>query len=186
MKYHPDRNPGDALAAAVFGEVAEAYKILSNYETRRQYNYQRYYTAAQEYAKPAESLDGLLFKSRQLQKKISGSDPFRFNRDALLYSIKQLLPEDIYTLLTGNAGLLKRFLETILVCCKRLTSLQTKEIMYVLQPVCEHETWLQERLENLIKQQQKKERWEKYKVILAIIIALALCAVIFLTANGGI
>ena len=55
----------------------------------------------------------------------------------------------------------------------------------MLQPVCEHNIWLQERFESLVKQQQKKERWEKYKVILAIILALALCAVIFLAANGG-
>ena len=34
MKYHPDRNPGDAEAEAKFKEAAEAYEVLSD-ETRR-------------------------------------------------------------------------------------------------------------------------------------------------------
>ena len=29
MKYHPDRNPGDAEAEALFKEASEAYEVLS-------------------------------------------------------------------------------------------------------------------------------------------------------------
>ena len=37
-KYHPDKNPGDEEAEALFKEVQEAYAILSNEEQRRQYD----------------------------------------------------------------------------------------------------------------------------------------------------
>ena len=30
LKYHPDRNPGDAAAEEKFKEAAEAYDVLSN------------------------------------------------------------------------------------------------------------------------------------------------------------
>ena len=38
MKYHPDRNPDDPEAEKKFKEAAEAYEVLSDEQTRRQYD----------------------------------------------------------------------------------------------------------------------------------------------------
>lgn len=38
LKYHPDKNPGDAEAENKFKEAAEAYEVLSNAEKRQRYD----------------------------------------------------------------------------------------------------------------------------------------------------
>lgn len=38
LKYHPDKNPGDASAEEKFKEAAEAYEVLSNAEKKAQYD----------------------------------------------------------------------------------------------------------------------------------------------------
>ena len=38
LKYHPDRNPGDATAEEKFKEAAEAYDVLSNPDKKARYD----------------------------------------------------------------------------------------------------------------------------------------------------
>src|SRR5699024_2054744 len=123
------------LSAAVFSEIAEAYSVLSNPSTRKDYNYQRYHTAVSEYSRPAETIDTLLNKATRLKKQVDNINPFRFNSEALLYSIKQLLPHDIVSLLKANEIQQKEFLEIIVRCSNMLTSAQIRNLFQLMHPL---------------------------------------------------
>jgi curved DNA-binding protein CbpA len=183
MKYHPDKNPDDALATAVFADVAEAYTILSDEELRKEYNYERYLTAEQEYQRPLETIETLILRINKINRQVQNTDPFRLNKDALLYSIKQLFPNDSSLLLNTDNNLLKQFLEQVSIAAKRLSSHQTKQLILLFEPLYEKHEWMQQKLNMLFREQQKEERWEKNKIILAVILAIILCILIFFTAR---
>lgn len=182
LKYHPDHNPHDALATAVFSEAAEAYKTLSNAEARKQYNEKRFITAEQEYNRPAETIESLLYRIHEINRQVKISDPFRFNKDALLYSINQLLPENILILDSNNA-MTTEFLEAVCIAVSYLDVFQTRQLTTVMQPLFENCPWLQQRLAKILIQQQKAERWEKNKFVFAAVVAICLCIIIFLAAR---
>lgn len=183
LLYHPDRNPDDALAAAIFADAAEAYHVLADAAARKQYNYERHITAEQEYQRPAETIDTLTERLKKINRQVEKTDPFRFNKAALLYSIKQLLPYDTALLLTTKESLVQPFLEEINFAARYLSSVQTKQLIKLLQSLNEKYYWLLQNLNMLLQEQQKQERWEKYKIALAFIIALVLCLLIFLIAR---
>ena len=183
MAYHPDRNPNDALAAAVFSDAAEAYKVLSDSESRKQYNYERYLTAEEEYKRPAETIEALVARAKKLNAYVKQSDSFRINKSALLYTIQQLFPEDVNLLKQTNHTLLKEFLEHVTTATEYLYSSQTKQLSKLLTPFYVEHEWLQYKLNSIIQQQQKEERWEKNKIILALVIAAILCLIIFLVSK---
>jgi molecular chaperone DnaJ len=183
MKYHPDHNINDELAANVFAELAEAYKTLSNATLRRQYNEERHVTAAQEYQKPVETIEELIIRMQQLNTVVKAYNKLHFNKDALLYSLKQLLPGDIDSLLSVNANLLKEFLALICEAAAFLSSHQTTQLITVLQPLYDKHQYLKKNLDEILRKQQKEERWEKNKIILAILLAVILCLIIFFAAG---
>ena len=145
----------------MFREIAEAYSVLSNTSARKNYNEQRHFTAVSEYSKPAETIDVLLNKAIRLKKQADNINPYRFNSEALLYSIKQLLPNDLAALLKTNEAQQKEFLATIAECCRMLKSAQTKNLYQLMHPLFKKHNWLQKQLDTFIKQQAKKEMWEK-------------------------
>ncbi|MBS1746878.1 MAG: J domain-containing protein [Bacteroidetes bacterium] len=178
-QYHPDRNPGDSLAAAEFADIAEAYTILSDKESRKQYNFSRHLTAPEEYKKPIEQIDTLINRMHEVNHYLKYINEAHFSEETLFYSIIQVLPEDIELLSGTNETKLKIFLETVLQSVQPLHSGHTIKLEEKLHPLFAKNHWFYESIERLKEQQKKSERWEKYKVMLAVLMAIVLCILIF-------
>ncbi|MFT4153616.1 J domain-containing protein [Parafilimonas sp.] len=182
MLYHPDKNPSDAIAAAIFSDAAEAYKVLGDAEARKLYNHERYLTAEAEYKRPVETIDTLMQRIQKINTDLKSADPFRFNKDALLHAVRQLMPDDVQLLMGMDQALLTPFLQQVSFAAAYLSTHQTKQLIVLMQPFYASHEWLRQELKALLQQQHKQERWEKYKVVLAVLLAAVLCFIIFLVA----
>lgn len=180
MKYHPDKNPGDEIAAAVFTEINEAYEILSDKTKRDAYNERLYYYAPQEMERPVETLDALIEKSIKLKNIIAAANPFHINKDALAWNIHELLPEYIFSSSYNNfSGQKQKLILNIADCCGPLHYEQAKKISESLLKLAGDDINLKNSVEEMLRRQSSKYVWEKSKIWLAAAAALCICFIIY-------
>ena len=183
IKYHPDKNPGDALSEAVFKELAEAYEILSDKKKREDYHYKRFYTYNYSYqTAPPITAQSILKDALQLKKLVERSDPFRINKDALLLQTEQILTENNLVILEREkqTNINEQLVETFLIICKPLEYAANEKLSKKLLALATGNETLQNKIHDFLNRQRKKDKWNRYKTVAAIIAALLLCLIIFL------
>jgi curved DNA-binding protein CbpA len=183
LKYHPDKNPGDVLAEAAFKEIAEAYDILSDAKKREDYHYKRFYTYNYQYAKaPPVTPQSILSDAMKLQRLVEKANPFRINRDALLFQLEQILSETNVTLLLDEKqeNINNPIVESLLVASEPLSYYYSELIAEQLYILANGNNQLEIKISEFLNVQGKKDRWRRYKVLAAILLALLLCLTIFL------
>jgi preprotein translocase subunit Sec63 len=181
MKYHPDKNPGDAVAEAVFREVLEAYEILSDAKKREDYHYKRLYTYNYTYEEKQVTPVTILHDAEQLAKHVQNNNPFRINKDAVLFQLKQILSTfNIDILLEANeVSINTSIIDGLLTCSKIFNYQQASESTVLLQKIALTETD-QQKIQSYLLQQKRADNWNKYKTVIALAIALLICLVMML------
>lgn len=182
MKYHPDKNEGDSLAAEVFGELAEAYNILSDPQKRKAYNDSRYdLYPGETYIQPEITKEGLLADINSLQIKVSALDPFRLNKDALYYSILKILPGEAIVFLQQNqdAGYKLIIIDKVLQCSRLLALPEIIKITSELSTVARDDEQAQQLIKTFLADTERKVRWGRYQVWLVVLLAIILVLLIF-------
>ncbi|HWB23905.1 MAG TPA: J domain-containing protein [Chitinophagaceae bacterium] len=182
MKYHPDRNHGDVITASVFGEIVEAYQVLSDPEKRQQYNYERFNTfSAGRDVYPEISTGSLMNDITRLAKAVAASDPFRVNRDAVYFSLLQILSERniIFIKEQDDIEFKEKLIEKILFCSKLLAPAHLQKITGALFTIAGEDTTVQAGINSFLQSTRRRNAWNSYKVIVVIVITLALCLLMF-------
>ena len=185
LQYHPDKNFGNQLYEAKFKEIQEAYRTLSDLTKRQEYNKQRHFETATNHSRkpssPPVTAQSIVNQTINFRKKIAVIDPYRMNKTALYQHIQHLLSKHhIYLLQQNNdLGLNKRMIEEILFCSRYLPYVYVEKICFQLTPLCGTDNSLYRHIYTFSKDIRIKSYWQKYKLIIALMIALIICFLIY-------
>jgi molecular chaperone DnaJ len=185
IKYHPDKNPDDILAETAFKEIAEAYDILSDKKKREDYHYKHFNAWNYKLTEPETTPESILNDLLQLKKLVEKANLFRLNQDALLFQLQQILSDDNLLLLQNEShtSINRQILESLLSICRPLNYDLIEEIEDKLMVVSDSDTYLENKMNYFLNQQRRKDKWSRYKTVVAIVAAILLCLVIFLVGN---
>ncbi|HKG68004.1 MAG TPA: J domain-containing protein [Segetibacter sp.] len=188
LLYHPDKNFGSNLHEAKFKEIKEAYEILSDARQRQNYNSSRRQQSQTKkkntYRQPNAQI--ILNQAIVFRKKITALDPERINKRTLYHHLQHLLSIQNILILkhTNDQKINKSFIDEILKCSQFLLFPQVEKICIQLTELGGTDNEIYQKIYQFSKQSRLHTYWNKYKLLVAVIVAFILCMLIyFLSTN---
>lgn len=176
MKYHPDKNLNDKIAAMIFDDIKEAYDVLIDADKRKVYDHKRIAVYGNDSAKLETTAQNIFKDAATLAKIVLLSDPFRLNKEALFVQLKHIANNKNICMLTHSEDKrLTFFIKDMLNCCKPLNYKQSMEICKQLLALTKEYNLAEEKISSFLKGQLRRQQWENNKAIVAVIFTLAIC-----------
>lgn len=178
--YHPDKNSEDLASGYVFAEINEAYQVLSDKTSRADYH-RNFETAGRKFKSGGTvffSAELLLIKLEHMKKALSETDPYRMNTDAVFEELQQLFSAYHLAILEKeNNTMLSRQITGN--CLDLLIYLPKNEQLMILEDLKRLPGLPEDIIIQYLQQQKQRWFWNRYKTVLVILLALALCLLLF-------
>jgi curved DNA-binding protein CbpA len=188
LRFHPDKNPGNAFSEAKFREIQEAYSILSDPEKRADYNYKRWYNRSLGKAWEPFQHDphSILKASEKLNNYIAGANVFQVDFDALSYHIREILSESNLAILHqfDNKSINQQVITLLLQSSVPLPLHYQLPIVASLQTLAAGDNYSLDMISIYRKQQQRKNKWSRYTALIILVCTLLLCLFIYNISAG--
>lgn len=187
QQYHPDKNNNDPYASAHFTAIKEAYEVLTNPAKKEYYLQQRWYNQSIGKRKSQDIITPvtILMQVVELEKYVSTLDVFRMNKKGLEEYILGLLPDSTIDVLKNfNDPDINRQIATMVIkAMNPLPPGYSGAIMIQLKKLAAGDEKNEIIVAEYIQKKAKKNRREKYSLLLILVITLFLCAIIFLSGR---
>ena len=186
LQYHPDKN-SDAYAAAQFTEIKEAYEVLTNPAKKEYYLQQRWYNQSLGKRKTQDIITPVtvLLQALELEKYVSKLDVFRMDKPGLQEYILGLISDStIEQLKKFNEPETNRQIITIILkAMLPLPKLYVKKITEQLNKLSEGDEIAKSQLTAFIQKNEKKNRRDRFSIIIIILATTFLCLLIYLAGR---
>lgn len=187
-KYHPDKNAGNKLFEAKFREIQEAYRTLSDDKKRQDYNYKRFdqlHGLNKKNTEPPVTAGMILQRSKELKKHVAHMDPDRMNRDAIYLQLERLFTPHNISLIQAHKDdkLSAEIVENILAASKHLDYNSSKKVSKLLLSIAGTNNEAYQNINEFLKAQQLRTFWQRYQLLLAMIVAVIFCLFIYLIST---
>jgi curved DNA-binding protein CbpA len=183
LVFHPDKHPDPIIAIPKFNEIKEAYQVLVNPSSRRDYDREFHFQKYQVKQMPlASEADEVLQLTKELWAKFKYQDPFRLDQDLLYFQLNQLLSGHNIRLLNnkGNTILDQEIIAYLMDCSMALPIDKKKALAQSWQMIARDNPTNTASIQTYLKHAQIWTIWENYKMHLALGLALFICLGIYL------
>ncbi|WP_127130146.1 J domain-containing protein [Pseudoflavitalea rhizosphaerae] len=179
IKYHPDKNDGDHLAAARFIEIQEAWEVLSDPQKREEYNYNRWYTrrTGAGYTEQSLTPEEILASSDKVKNTIASMNFFQVDFHSLSNHIRQLLNET-------NLNILRQFnrintnhqiIKNLLQAAAPLPLKEHQPVHISLMQLAGDDEEMKQLLQQALRAKKQRDQWDRYKWLVVILIIAFIC-----------
>lgn len=187
LRYHPDKNQNDPYATAQFAAIKEAYEVLTHPSKKEYYLQQRWYNQSAGIRKTQDVITPVtvLKQSLELDKYVSTLDVFRLDKEGLKQYVLDLLPGSTIEELKkfNETETIREIVSTILRILHPLPKFFTNEITTRLSRLAERDEKADQLVAEFIRKTERKNRLEKYSLILIITVTIILCGLIYLAGR---
>ncbi len=187
MKFHPDKYLGtDRQSNESFLDIQEAYQVLSDRKQRAAYHYARYLQDPGRSKTPvAESAEELYELSKKTAEKIAVMDPFRIDRDILFVELMEILADDHIRLLQEEKkeAVNLAIVQNLLSASTPLNLFMIEQLIGKMKLLGDTHAGIAKAIQRFQRENKQRYYWNRYKVIIALVIALLACVLMYLSVR---
>lgn len=181
MEFHPDRN-ASIRAAEQFTLIKEAYAVLSDAKQRRRYDATRFHESVQT-TRIATTPEEVRWMSEELVNRLQKMNPERINRDKLVIDLEAVLSVYHIQLLEKwkDEKQNELLVQDILFCLENVDQSDCLRLVHTLYSLEGLTLTMRKKIDQFVISYQRNYYWNKYKIVVALIIAVLLCYLIYLS-----